>query len=1187
MATLVATNVKSTALSTGRTTCTDTAGNRYILAAPDATNTLHVFRSTDQGASWTDTGFPAIPNNGGLYEYGILAGLDGTVHVYGICSESGSPGNASVFWCRWTGASWAAPIKPIAAINTLGGNLSATCTANSGHYAIAYTRNPGTGFYNVWIATSVDGGLSFTTSLPSPMNRTGQNQNPRIAVDPSSNRLIVVVQEYFNGGGVPYVLAYISGPDEGASWPSLTQLSSQSGGFGADQPDVTVDEKGYYYACWRQADASNSGTQIQVSRLAGFGGSWSAPVDVTNLGGNAQSEPSIQSDRAGGVHLVCYGSDSSWPTQTVVHYTKSVNNGVNWAALSALKTPIGTGNNLSLASLANPAASRLGYAWLEGQGGGQTYSLYYDQFTVNQAPLAPTLVPRAGFDATQAAEFDWTFHDPDPLDTQSAFQMQIIRVSDGVTVIDTGQVASTLQKGFLGPNTLVNGTTYQWQVRTWDNNNAVGPYSARGQFTCTAAPTALVTSPANGASVTNNRLTIKWSYSSPNNLAQQTYRLQLFILSSVVFDTGVVTDANARSATLNYTLLNNTVYTIVLTVTDTNGTANAPVNSYFGTNFSLPLAPSLTATPDPANGRVILTPSNPVADPAHATPTTVELFRRRLGDTTWTRIVKGVPSGGSVAFSRSTGSYKDDSSFLDVNSPRYENAHYAKGLYVEQAAFNSVSNPSFETDLTGWTLTPATGGSHARVNASPQIFGPWCLSIANGSGAGSKDRATVNLSAGNPYTASVYFFADAATSVTLSLISTDGSTVLGSVTATGNGAWQRIAVSATATVSGNNFVELKVNTANKSAQFDAVQVEFGPFASTFTDVFRDVTNAVLPASLIPASPNPFTIEFWALTRQSGAYHGPLYVWAGSGQNGGNRFFVDLDSGNTVRLSYLDASGVQQTVYGSGPIASPTAAHHWAITCDGTTTRVYLDGVQQLSAATSLPKSADVINLGNLPNTNFWNGWIESFVIYDYAKTGAQILADVSAPAPAIDSHTRALATFNQTLGVQWAVPALADAAAPGTSDASLTIEYFVRAVTDNGTVADSAVVDTALQLDGIWLFAVNDPAGTIHQFLDDLGTRGEQFTPELATLQYAGRNLPVAVFSGRFQRTIHWGGFARWGNADYAALRALSESLQTVCYRDHRGRQAFGVIQPQQIEDDLARYTFSQTLLVTDYSEAV
>ncbi|QGQ93961.1 hypothetical protein EHS13_03090 [Paenibacillus psychroresistens] len=103
-------------------------------------------------------------------------------------------------------------------------------------------------------------------------------------------------------------------------------------------------------------------------------------------------------------------------------------------------------------------------------------------FYVNKPPLAPTLTTHANINPNLGQSFLWTFNDTDVGDTQSAYQVQWLRVSDSVVVQDTGKQVSAGSSFSIAGNAFVAGIQYKWQVRTWDNYDVVGPYSGFSTF---------------------------------------------------------------------------------------------------------------------------------------------------------------------------------------------------------------------------------------------------------------------------------------------------------------------------------------------------------------------------------------------------------------------------------------------------------------------------------------------------------------------------------------------------------------------------------------------------------------------------------------------------------------------------------------------------------------------------------
>ena len=106
---------------------------------------------------------------------------------------------------------------------------------------------------------------------------------------------------------------------------------------------------------------------------------------------------------------------------------------------------------------------------------------------INHAPGAPTgLLTNESehpMNVESAPMFDWWVNDEDYDEIQTAYQ---IRLYDDVTdaiVWDSGKVSSANQNcvPYTG-EALEPGHPYSWEVRTWDSEGDVSPYSARARF---------------------------------------------------------------------------------------------------------------------------------------------------------------------------------------------------------------------------------------------------------------------------------------------------------------------------------------------------------------------------------------------------------------------------------------------------------------------------------------------------------------------------------------------------------------------------------------------------------------------------------------------------------------------------------------------------------------------------------
>ncbi len=177
--------------------------------------------------------------------------------------------------------------------------------------------------------------------------------------------------------------------------------------------------------------------------------------------------------------------------------------------------------------------------------------------TYSQPPTTPTNLNPGGSSTVPAVvntvtpTLSWTFSDPDTGDTQAAYQVLIKRASDGATIKDTGEVASS-STGYTVPSGLLAyGTTYYWQVRVKDPHGLWSGYTTAQYFQpnqSAAAPTSL--SPS-GTSTTPATLTIltprlTWQHNDPEGNPQSKYQVQVYRASDnvLVWDSGEVSSSN-------------------------------------------------------------------------------------------------------------------------------------------------------------------------------------------------------------------------------------------------------------------------------------------------------------------------------------------------------------------------------------------------------------------------------------------------------------------------------------------------------------------------------------------------------------------------------------------------------------------------------------------------------------------
>lgn len=224
----------------------------------------------------------------------------------------------------------------------------------------------------------------------------------------------------------------------------------------------------------------------------------------------------------------------------------------------------------------------------------------YSDRSGNVMPLAPTTADVTGFDATAAFVLTWAFGDSNPADTQTAYELEVQRVSDSVVIVATGKVASAVASRTLAANALVNGVNYRWRVRTWDVLDTMGTYSAYDTFTTAATGTLTITTPSadNPAGLDVSSLNIVWSYVQANGYTQTQRRVQVIRVS----DSAVLSDTTMQASVVgNYTVTGLPdgvpVRIEVSIVTTAPGTPTiGPATRLLTTNYGSPMTPIAVLT---------------------------------------------------------------------------------------------------------------------------------------------------------------------------------------------------------------------------------------------------------------------------------------------------------------------------------------------------------------------------------------------------------------------------------------------------------------------------------------------------------------------------------------------------------------------------------------------------------------
>jgi len=353
---------------------------------------------------------------------------------------------------------------------------------------------------------------------------------------------------------------------------------------------------------------------------------------------------------------------------------------------------------------------------------------------------------------------------------------------------------------------------------------------------------------------------------------------------------------------------------------------------------------------------------------------------------------------------------------------------FDKAIQVAPAATNLLLNPSFETNLTNWTATgTGTGGAATRTDAR-SYAGNISVRLTAADGGNYLIRSNqINLEAGASVTVQCRLWRSANIAAQLQIRDvTNGSTRV-TASPVQIDEWELLTTVWTNTTGGTVTVEMRVsNTHADGTAFvwvDACQMELSTYATPYCDGTLggySSTGAWLNEGVV-GSGHAWTGAAHASTstRAAAMLSYPttgnidqrkwtIMAWVClAGLTSFNHEILRI-TGTTAGyiILRLDSLGRPQAWSGTAAITAtsvltPGVWTHIAATYDGTTLRIYYNGLEVASGISSgfdgMPASMFV---GRSSAANqYLNGWIDDLVILSQAETAAKIRAVVESDAP--------------------------------------------------------------------------------------------------------------------------------------------------------------------------------------------
>jgi len=241
-------------------------------------------------------------------------------------------------------------------------------------------------------------------------------------------------------------------------------------------------------------------------------------------------------------------------------------------------------------------------------------------------PNAPTqLSPSGGaHDADNELTLSWKHN---PVDTTAQTKYDLRYRTDGGSWTTVSATTSTRSRT-ISAGTFTNGTTVEWQVRTYGSYAtapAYSPWSTSAFLTMSAAPSAGITTPT--SSVTQARTMVEWTYFDPESTAQAGWQVRLYSAGGGTILEEQSGSGDQTSVMLTTLLGDGDTYEVGVMVQDGDGLWSLEEVQPFTVTYLLPPTPILTTEWDPATAAMWIGIENPTPGAGEETPSHNELWR--------------------------------------------------------------------------------------------------------------------------------------------------------------------------------------------------------------------------------------------------------------------------------------------------------------------------------------------------------------------------------------------------------------------------------------------------------------------------------------------------------------------------------------------------------------------------------
>jgi hypothetical protein len=322
------------------------------------------------------------------------------------------------------------------------------------------------------------------------------------------------------------------------------------------------------------------------------------------------------------------------------HIQLTTDNGVNWKDIVALTAPGATSYPYDFINEPETSTAKIRIRAFDGTSYGP-WDESNGVFTIqhNQAPTVPTnLSPSGGVakDRGSVVRLAWQHNDANG-DPQAKFDLQWRKQGD--TTWNTVSQVTTNQYWDAPANTFPKGTI-EWQVRTYDQAGLSSPYSDIQTFFAGDKPAnPTITNLTDGSTVPVANPVVQWS-----SVGQTAYHVKLLDINNNLLWEIQANSVN-KAQTIQYNLANNTDYKIQVAIKNADGIWSDFVTSNIHVSYTPPAIPIVTTIK--GEGIITISIDNPTPSGTQPNVSYNDLYRRKQGETTWTRIVTNIPADAS------------------------------------------------------------------------------------------------------------------------------------------------------------------------------------------------------------------------------------------------------------------------------------------------------------------------------------------------------------------------------------------------------------------------------------------------------------------------------------------------------------------------------------------------------------